>query len=58
MKEHEIHVNASTSRTEQKERNCFKDYICACSEDDAKQILREKLKEEGYRNIKLDAIEA
>lgn len=59
MKEYEIHVSTSY-RTDggSKEWNAFTEYVTAESRAAAKKKLRAELKEEGYHNIKMDAIEA
>ncbi len=59
MKEYEIHVCASY-RTDggSKEWNCFKEYVNADTAAEAKRILKAQLKEEGYHNITMAAIEA
>jgi hypothetical protein len=59
MKEYEIHVCASY-RTDggNKEWNCFKEYVNADTAAEAKRILKAQLKEEGYHNITMAAIEA
>lgn len=58
MKEYEIHVCASY-RTDggSKEWNCFKEYVNADTAAEAKRILKAQLKEEGYHNITMAAIE-
>ena len=57
MKEYEIHVSASYMVNEHKEYNCFKEYVSAKSESEAKKILKAQLKAEGYKNIEMEAIE-
>ena len=59
MKEYEIHVSASY-RTDggSKEWSYFKEYINANTAAEAKRILKAQLKEDGYHNITLAAIEA
>ena len=58
MKEYEIHVCASY-RTDggSKEWNCFKEYVNADTAAEAKRILKAQLKEDGYHNITMAAIE-
>ena len=59
MKEYEIHVSATyTTDGGTREGTYFVEYRDAKTAADAKRILKEELKTEGYRNIKLDAIEA
>ena len=59
MKEYEIHVSASyTTSGGSKEWNAFTEYVTAKSATEAKRILKAELKEDGYHNITMDAIEA
>ena len=59
MKEYEIHVCASYKTDGgSKEWNCFKEYVNADTAAEAKRILKAQLKEDGYHNITMDAIEA
>lgn len=59
MKEYEIHVSASYKTDGgSKEWNCFKEYVTAGSEAEAKRILRKQLREEGYHDIEMEAVEA
>ncbi len=59
MKTYEIHISASyTTDGGSKEWNCFKEYVTANNEAEAKKNLRKELKAEGYRNITMEAIEA
>ena len=59
MKEYEIHVSASyTTSGGSKEWNCFTEYRMAKTAAEAKRNMRAELKEEGYHNITMDAIEA
>ena len=59
MKEYEIHVSvAYTTAGGTTEGSYFVEYVTAKSMAEAKRILRPELKAAGYKNIKLDAIEA
>ncbi len=59
MTEYEIHVSASYRTSGGTiEWNCFTEYVEAESEAEAKARLREELKQQGYRVIKMDAVEA
>jgi len=59
MTEYEIHVSASYKTSGGTiEWNCFTEYVEAESEAEAKARLREELKQQGYRVIKMDAVEA
>ena len=59
MKEYEIHVSASyTTSGGSKEWNCFTEYVNANTKAEAKRILKEQLKADGYHNITMDATEA
>ena len=59
MKEYEIHVSASYKTSGcTKEWNYFVEYVTAKTTAQAKTQLRAELKEQGYCNIKMDAIEA
>ena len=59
MKEYEIHVSASyKSQGGQKEWTYFKEYVMADTKAQAKAKMRAELKEQGYHNITLAAIEA
>lgn len=59
MTEYEIHVSARyTTSGGSKEWNYFIEYVTANSAEEAKHILKAELKTEGYRNIKMTAIEA
>lgn len=59
MTEYEIHVSASYKTSGGTiEWNCFTEYVEAESKAEAKTRLREELKQQGYRAIKMDAVEA
>ena len=59
MKEYEIHTTATyTTDGGTTEGSYFVEYITAKNMAEAKQILRAELKAAGYKNSKLDAIEA
>ena len=59
MKEYEIHVSASYKTDGgSKEWNYFTEYRNAKTAAEAKRILKEELRAEGYHNITMDAIEA
>ena len=59
MKEYEIHVSASYKTSGgTKEWTYFVEYVTAKTAAQAKAQLLTELKEEGYHNIKMDAIEA
>lgn len=56
MKTFEILVSASyTTEGGCKEWNAFKEYVTARNASEAKKILREGLKEDGYKNISMEA---
>ena len=57
MKTFEIHVSASyVTDGGSKEWNAFTEYVQAKSAAEAKRILRAELKEDGYKNITLEAM--
>lgn len=57
MKTFEIHVSASyVTDGGSKEWNAFTEYVEAKSAAEAKKILRDELKEDGYRNITMEAM--
>lgn len=57
MKTFEIHVSASyVTDGGSKEWNAFTEYVEANSAAEAKKILRAELKEDGYRNITMEAM--
>ena len=57
MKTYEIHVSASyTTDGGSKEWNAFTEYVEAKSAAEAKKILRAELKEDGYKNITMEAM--
>ena len=59
MTEYEIHVSASYKTSGGTiEWNCFTEYVEAESEAAAKAQLRAELRQQGYRKIIMDAIEA
>lgn len=59
MKEYEIHTTATyTTDGGTTEGSYFVEYVTAKNLVKAKRILRAELKATGYKNIKLDAIEA
>ena len=59
MTEYEIHVSASYKTSGGTiEWNFFTEYVEAESAAAAKARLRAELKRQGYRNIRMDAIEA
>ncbi len=58
MKEFEIHVSASYIAGGEKYWNCFKEYVTAKNKTEAKKILKSELKEDGYKNIEMDILEA
>ena len=59
MKEYEIHSTATYATDGgTTEGSYFVEYVTAKSMAEAKRILRTELKAAGYKNIKLDAIEA
>lgn len=58
MKEFQIFVSASyITDGGSKEFNCFKEFVEANNEKEAKNILKAELKAEGYKNIEMEAIE-
>lgn len=56
MKEFEIKVFASYISGGTKYYNCFKEYVNAESGTAAKKILKEALKKDGYKDIKLSDV--
>lgn len=56
MKEYEIKVFASYMVNEHKEYNCFKEYVEAKNEAEAKRILKAELKKDGYKDIELSDV--
>lgn len=56
MKEYEVHVYAGYMVNDHKEYNCFKEYVEAETEAQAKKLVRAELKKDGYMNIQLTAI--
>lgn len=59
MKEYEIHTTATYSTDGgTTEGSYFVKYVTAKNMVEAKRILRAELKTAGYKNIKLDAIDA
>ena len=59
MKEYEIHTTATHSTDGgTTEGSYFVEYVTAKNMVEAKRILRAELKAAGYKNIKLDVIEA
>lgn len=57
MKTFEIHVSASyVTDGGAKEWNAFTEYVQAKSAAAAKKVLRAELKEDGYKNITLEAM--
>lgn len=59
MKEYEIHTTVTyTTDGRAREGNYIVEYVTAKNMAEAKRILRAELKAAGYKNIKMDAIEA
>ena len=59
MKEYEIHSTATyTTDGGTTEGSYFVEYVTAKNMAEAKHLLRSELKAAGYKNIKMDAIEA
>ena len=59
MKEYEIHTTATyTTDGGTTEGSYFVEYVTAKNMAEAKHLLRGMLKSAGYKNIKMDAIEA
>ena len=59
MKEHEIHSTATyTTDGGTTEGSYFVEYVAAKNIAEVERILRAELKDAGYKNINLDAIEA
>ena len=56
MKEFEIKVFAGYKCGGEKYYNCFKEYVTAKTETEAKKILKAELKNQGYIEIKLSEI--
>lgn len=57
-REYEVQVSASyITEGQSKAWNCFKEYIVAGSEKEAKAICKAMLKAEGYKNISMEAFE-
>lgn len=53
MKEYEIKVFAGYKCGGEKYYNCFKEYVTAKTETEAKKLLKAELKNQGYIDIKL-----
>ena len=59
MKEYEIHTTATYSTDGgTTEGSYFVEYVAAKNIAEVERILRAELKDAGYKNINLDAIEA
>ena len=59
MKEYEIHTTATYSTDDgTTEGSYFVEYVTAKNMVEAKRTLRAELQAAGYKNIKLDVIEA
>ena len=59
MKEYETHTTATyTTDGGTTEGSYFVEYVTAKNMAEAKRTLRSELKAVGYKNIKMDAIEA
>ena len=59
MKEYEIHSTATyTTDGGTTEGSYFMEYVAAKNIAEIERILRAELKDAGYKNINLDAIEA
>ena len=59
MKEYEIHTTATyTTDGGTTEGSYFVEYVAAKNIAEVERILRAELKDAGYKNINLDAIEA
>lgn len=59
MKEYEIHSTATyTTDGGTTEGSYFVEYVAAKNIAEVERILRAELKDAGYKNINLDAIEA
>lgn len=59
MKEYEIHTTVTyTTDGRTTEGSYFVEYVTAKNMAEAKRILRSELKTAGYKNIRLDTIEA
>ena len=59
MKEYEIHTTVTyTTDGGTTEGSYFVEYVTAKNMAEAKRILRSELKTAGYKNIKLDVIDA
>ena len=59
MKEYEIHSTATyTTDGGTREGSYFVEYVAAKNIAEVERILRAELKDAGYKNINLDAIEA
>lgn len=59
IKEYEIHVSvAYTTAGGTTEGSYFVEYVAAKNIAEVERILRAELKDAGYKNINLDAIEA
>ena len=56
MKEFEVKVFAGYISGGEKYYNCFKEYVEAGSETEAKKILKAELKKDGYIDIKLSDV--
>ena len=56
MKEFEIKVFAGYMVNENKKYNCFKEYVEAKNEAEAKRKLKAELKKDGYIDIELSDV--
>lgn len=56
MKTYELHVSVSYTPAGTTYHNCFKEYIEANSEKEAKKKLKEMLKDDGYDTIRVTEI--
>lgn len=56
MQEFEIKVFAGYISGGEKYFNCFKEYVEASSESEAKKTLKSALKKDGYINIRLSDV--
>ena len=56
MKEFEVKVFAGYIAGGETYYNCFKEYVEAANESEAKKILKAALKKDGYINIELSDV--
>jgi hypothetical protein len=56
MKEYELHITVAYEAGGTIYNNCFKEYVKANNKKEAKRIIKEELKDEGYLKINVSEI--